>query len=221
MDDIIRQWSTFLDNCLTRRISADRFAAAAAQLHAKSPLPGPKIATLLLRPRSANVSGYDVHTVDYSERLLALKKLDTSDILASAFRYSKDWVPRPGDKSPVKDAPWNNPPGLDEVIFHRLSKSFQAEERPLDSNEGFGTLLVMTRWMQAMVTSHTNDNMIKAITGMQTGIQHQPQQQSINVHEGLGVLVIGVVENPKMIRILNHPKCVGKSFSSTSPPRVR
>jgi mediator of RNA polymerase II transcription subunit 5 len=91
----------------------------------------------------------------------------------------------------------------------------------LDSTEGFGTLLVMTRWMQAMVTSHTNDNMIKAITGMQTGIQHQPQQQSINVHEGLGVLVIGVVENPKMIRILNHPKCVGKSFSSTSPPRVR
>ena len=94
---------------------------------------------------------------------------------------------------------------MEEVIFHRLHKAFAAEERPINNTEGLRTLVVITRWMQAMVTSHTSDTMIQAMAGIQ-----QPQQQSINVREGLAMLVIGIIENPKILRILNHPKAKGK-----------
>nr|Q0USP2.3 RecName: Full=Mediator of RNA polymerase II transcription subunit 5; AltName: Full=Mediator complex subunit 5 [Parastagonospora nodorum SN15] len=168
-------------------------------LHAKSPLPGLKIAGLLLRPRAANASSVDPRVIIYLERLLALKKVDASDVLSSAFQYSKDRLPKTGDDGSSKDSGWHNPPELEEVVFHRLSKAFQAEERPVNSTEGLRTLVVVTRWMQTMVTSHTSDTMIQAMAG----IQQQPQQQSINVREGLGMLVVGVIENQKMLNILN------------------
>jgi hypothetical protein len=58
-----------------------------------------------------------------------------------------------------------------------------------------------------MVTSHTSDTMIQAMAGIQ-----QPQQQSINVREGLAMLVVGVIENSKILQILNNPKSTGKRF---------
>ena len=200
-----KEWTLFLAGCLDRRIQPDLFDAAATQLHAKSPLPGRKIAGLLLRPRTVNAHTADPRVIIYLERLLALKKVDASEVLSSAFQYSKDRLPKTGDDDNAKDDRWHNPPELEEVIFHRLSKGFQAEERPVNNVEGLRTLIVVTRWMQAMVTSHTSDTVMQAMAG----IQQQPQQQSINVRDGLGMLMIGIIENPKMLSILNNPKGKG------------
>lgn len=203
---MIKEWSVFLDRCLEARIHSDVFAAAVAQLHAKSPLPGRKVAALLLRPRVAGAGIIDPRLIGFLEQLLALNKVDASDVLTITFLYSKDRLPvKTGDDKHAKDAPWSNPPELEEIVFHRLHKAFAAEERPINNVEGLRTLVVITRWMQAMVTSHTSDTMIQAMAGIQ-----QPQQQSINVREGLAMLVIGVIENSKILRILNHEKAKGK-----------
>ncbi|KNG43997.1 Med5-domain-containing protein [Stemphylium lycopersici] len=207
------EWSAFLDRCLERRVQPDVFAAAVAQLHAKSPLPGRKIAALVLRPRVAGTNSIDPRAIGFLEQLLALKKVDASDVLTLTFLYSKDRLPvKAGEEKTPKDAQWNNPPEVEEVIFHRLHKDFAAEERPVNNAEGLRTLIVITRWMQAMVTSHTSDTMIQAMAGIQ-----QPQQQSINVREGLAMLVIGIVENSKILRILNNPKGkdVRKAFTQS------
>jgi mediator of RNA polymerase II transcription subunit 5 len=209
MESMIKEWSVFLDRCLERRIQPDLFAAAVAQLHAKSPLPGRKLAALVLRPRVAGSNNIDPRSIVFLEQLLALKKVDASDVLTLTFLYSKDRLPvKTGDEKPTKEAQWDNPPELEEIVFHRLHKAFAAEERPINNTEGLRTLIVLTRWMQAMVTSHTSDSMIQAMAGIQ-----QPQQHSINVREGLAMLVIGVVENSKILRILNNPKGKGKRLS--------
>jgi mediator of RNA polymerase II transcription subunit 5 len=210
MDLMAKEWAVFLDRCIEHRIPPDLFDAAAAQLHAKSPLHGRKIAALLLRPRTANGGNVDPRVVVYLERLLALKKVDASDVLSSAFQYSKDRLPKTGEDGSSKSAEAHNPPELEEIVFHRLSKAFQAEERPVNNTEGLRTLMVVTRWMQTMVTSHTSDTMIQAMAG----IQQQPQQQSINIREGLGMLIVGVIENPKILHILNSPKCKGRAYLS-------
>jgi mediator of RNA polymerase II transcription subunit 5 len=207
---MVKEWTTFLNRCIEHRIQPDVFDAAAAQLHAKSPLPGRKIAALLLTPRVANASSVDPRVVIYLERLLVLKKVDASDVLSSAFQYSKDRLPKTGSDGSAKNDELHNPPELEEVVFHRLSKAFQAEERPVNSTEAVQTLSVVTRWMQTMVTSHTSDTMIQAMAG----IQQQPQQQSINVREGLGLLVVGIIDNPKMLRILNDPRGKGEPLMS-------
>ncbi len=210
MKPVIQQWKTFLDRCLERRVSADQFNAAVAQLHAKSPLPGPWIASLLLRPRSATAVHVDPRVIVYLEQLLASKKVDAADVLWSIFLFSKDRLRPREEDSKIQHLQWNNPSELDEIVFHRLHKAFAAEERPVNNAEGVKTLIAVTKWMQAMVTSHTSENMIQAVAG----IQQEPQQLSINVREGLAMLVVGVIENPRTLRLVDHPKSKGKRVLS-------
>lgn len=208
MDSLVREWALFLDKCLENRVPIDLFAAAATQLHTRSPLPGRKLAALLVRPRTAAANSVDPRVIVYVERLLALKKVDASDVLASAFQFSKDRPLQANDNANLKDpSRWQNPPELDEILFHRLHKAFSSErpERPVTNAEGVRTLKAVTRWMSSMVTSHTSDSMIQAMTG----IQQQPQQQSINVREGLGMLVVGLIENSKILQLLNRDELKG------------
>ncbi|KAJ4357903.1 mediator complex subunit [Didymosphaeria variabile] len=214
MDSLVKEWVLFLDKCLETRIPIDLFAAAATQLHTRSPLPGRKLAALLVKPRAAGANSVDPRVIVYAERLLALNKVDASDILSAAFQFSKDRTLQASDNTSPRDpSGWQNPPELDEILFHRLHKSFSGErpERPVTNAEGVRTLKAVTRWMSAMVTSHTNDSMLQAMTG----IQQQPQQQSINVREGLGMLVVGLIENGKILQLLNRGelKDVRKGFA--------
>lgn len=205
MDSMVKEWTVFLDRCLNQRVPADLFDAATAQLHRKSPLPGRKLAAILLRPRAASTSSVDPRVIVYLERLLALKKVDASDVLSATFYYSKDRLPKTGEGASAKEPKWSKPSELEEIVCHRLHKAFAAEDRPVNNTEGMQTTIVVTRWMQAMVTSHTSDTMMQAMAG----ISQQPQQQSINVREALGVLAVGLIENSKVLLILNHPTAKG------------
>lgn len=212
MDFLVEQWLLFLDKCLEARISVDIFAAAATKLHTRAPIPGQKLAALLLKPRAAGANSVDPRVVIYLERLLALNKVDASDVLSAAFQFSKDRPLRVSDNPNPKDSsPWQNSAELDEIIFHRLHKAFSGErpERPVTNSEGVKTLIAVARWTSAMITSHTSDSMIQAMAG----IQQQPQQQSINVREGLGMLAVGLIENGKILQLLNRDELKGGSLS--------
>ena len=213
MESLVKDWRLFFDRCLENRIPVDLFGTSATQLHTRSPLSGQKLAALLVRPRVAGAYSVDPRVVIYIERLLALKKVDASDILASAFQFSKDRPLRTSDSTnPGDSSRWQNPSELDEIIFHRLHKAFSGErpERPVSNTEAVRTLIAVTRWMSAMITSHTSDSMIQAMAG----IQQQPQQQSINVREGLGMLVVGLIENGKILQLLNRDELKGGSSPS-------
>ena len=212
MDPLVKEWALFVDGCLNNRVDVDLFAEAAAQLHTRSPLPGQKLAALLVKPRVAGANSVDPRVVVYLERLLALKKIDASDLLVSAFQFSKDRPVPAGDGSAPKGTlPLQNPAELDEIIFHRLHKAFSID-RPVSKAEAYRTLIVVTRWMSAMITSHTSDSMIQVMAG----IQQQPQQQSINVREGLGMLVVGLVENGKILQLLNRDEMKGGLLPSVA-----
>ena len=86
-------------------------------------------------------------------------------------------------------------------------------ERPATNTEGYRTLVIVARWMSAMVISHTNDSMLQAING--TERQPHDQQRSINVRDALGLLasahllavaggdgMLEVVANPNTLRTL-------------------
>lgn len=210
MDSLVKEWAIFLDRCLEHRIQAGIFDAAAAQLHTKSPLPGPKLAALLLKPRPAATNSLDPRVIIYAERLLALRKVDTSDVLSATFQHSRD---RPGageDNNPKDPSRWQNPPELEEIIFYRLQKAYSGPEpeRPATNTEGHRTLVIVTRWMSAMVISHTSDSMMQAING--TERQPQDQQQSMNIREALGVLVSGLIDNDKILQLLNKNELKGR-----------
>jgi mediator of RNA polymerase II transcription subunit 5 len=215
MDSLVKEWALFLDRCLENRIRADLFDAAATQLHGTSPLPGRKLAALLLRPRSAVANSLDPRVIVYVERLLALKKVDASDVLSAAFQYSRDRPARAGEEgvaSKEDPARWHNPPELEEIIFHRLHKAFSTGERPVTNAEAVRTLFVVSGWMASMVTSHTNDSMIQAMAG----IQQHPQQQSLNVREALGMLLVGLIENIRILELLSKDELKGRCIQFLS-----
>ncbi|CAI6338683.1 unnamed protein product [Periconia digitata] len=194
MESLAKEWAVFLDKCLASRIHADLFDTAVAQLHIRSPLPGRKIAALLLKPRCAIAISPDPRVLVYVERLLILKKIDASDLLQAAFQYSKDRPAKQGEAHDSKDpSSWRNPPELEEVIFHRLHKAFSGErvERPVTNAEGLGTVYALA------------------------GIQQHPQQQSINVREALGLLIFGLIDNAKILELLNRSelKEIRKQFA--------
>ncbi|OCK81468.1 Med5-domain-containing protein [Lepidopterella palustris CBS 459.81] len=213
MDPSLKEWTVFIDRCLEQRVRADRFEAASNQLHIKSPISGRKLSEALLRPRSSSANTVDPLIVVYLERLLALKRFDASDLLSQAFKWSRDYPPKTGDErvGPKDDqSRWRNPPELEEIIFNRLHKAFHSGERPQNPHEARETLTIVSRWMSAVATAHTSDSMIQEMTGLQ-----QPQQQSINLREALGMLVVGLIENLRVIEILNNGrlKDVRKSFA--------
>lgn len=211
MESSVKEWKLFFERCVEHRIQSDLFDAAVAQLHARSPLPGRKLTGLLLQPRSAGACSVDPRVITYLERLLASKKVDASDVLSATFQHSKDRSPETGDHASSQESRWINPPELEEIVFHRLAKVFATEERPMNNTEGLRTVMVVARWMQSMVASHTSDTMIQAMSG----IQQHPQQQSINVREGLGMLVVSLVENQRILRLLNDRKARGGSKISS------
>lgn len=209
MDSLVKEWTLFLDGCLENRIHADLFNAAATQLHGKSPLPGRKLAALLLRPHSAAATSLDPRVIIYVECLLALKKIDASDVLSAAFQYSRDHPTRTAEEDVAlkeESSTWHNPPELEEIIFHRLHKAFSTGERPSTNAEAVRTLIVVTGWMASMVTSHTSDSMMQAMAG----IQQHPQQQSLNVREALGMLLVGLIENIRILELLTKDELKGK-----------
>ena len=211
MESLAKEWALFLDRCLQHRIQADPFDAAATQLHIKSPLPGPKLATLLLKPRSTATNSLDPRVIIYAERLLALKKVDTSDVLSAIFQHSKDRSGAREASSLKEPSQWKNPSELEEVLFYRLQKAYSSPDRPANNTEGRRTLVIVSQWMSAMVISHTNDSMMQAING--TEQQPQDQQQSINVRDALGVLVLGLIDNAKVLQLLNKKELKGRYFS--------
>jgi len=52
-----------------------------------------------------------------------------------------------------------------------------------------------------------------------SGIQQHPQQQSINVREALGMLVAGLIENVKILELLNNEQLKGlcRLYMPTTP----
>jgi mediator of RNA polymerase II transcription subunit 5 len=216
MDSLVKEWALFLDRCLENRIHTNLFDAAASQLHRKSPLPGRKLASLLLRPRTAAAHSLDPRVIIYVERLLALKKVDASDVLSAAFQYSRDRPVRAGEEgvaSKEDSTRWHNPPELEEIIFHRLHKAFLTGERPVTNAEAVRTLIVVSEWMKSMVTSHTaDDSMIQAMAG----IQQHPQQQSLNVREALGMLLVGLIENIRILELLSKDELKGRCIQFLS-----
>jgi mediator of RNA polymerase II transcription subunit 5 len=211
MDSLVKEWTLFIDKCLAFRTDTDLFAEATTLLQTRSPLPGHRLAALLVKPRAAGVNSVDPRVLVYAERLLALRKVDAADVLAAAFQFSKDRPLQASDNTNPKDSSqWQNPAELDEILFHRLQKAFSGErpERPGTNAEAVRTVKIVTRWMSAMVTSHTNDSMLQVMAG----IQQQPQQQSINVREALGMLVVGLIENGKILQLLNRDEFKGGSL---------
>lgn len=211
MDPLVRKWDLFFQRALAYRASTSLFDKAATQLHSESPIAGRKIAALLLRPRSAGSKSIDPRVMVYCERLFALRKIDASDILASAIEYSRDRPPRAGDgETASKDdsSRWFNPPELEEVLFDRLHHAFSTGKRPVSSAEALRTIAIISKWMNAMVASHTSESMIQAMAG----IQQHPQPQSISIRDGLGMLVVSLIENVKILELLRKEQAKGESI---------
>lgn len=201
----LKEWALFYERCLDSRLRAEKFDVFSSALYARSPLPGGVLAELFIRPRKDCVGFLDPLIAVYLDRLFVQGRISSADILRSTFSWSRDGPakrPATGEQLSAKEiakAALYNAVELDEIILHRMLKAFIHGEAPKDENETRMILRILPQWMQSIVSNHTSDSMMQAMTGAVQAVQ----MKSFLVREAMGLLMLGVLESAKVTEFLN------------------
>jgi mediator of RNA polymerase II transcription subunit 5 len=211
MDLSTRDWIVFFQNCLDRRIRPEKFDILACKLYARSPVSGRVLAELLIRPRDPDSQLLDPLIPVYLYKLLDRQRIDAADTLRAGFRWSRDRPLVDQETANAKEkerSRWRNSLEMDELIFHRVTRLFVNGDEPKSPRLALEILQILTHWMQSMVSSHHNDSMLGAMTGAVQPIQ----VQSLVVREALGVLMYAILENERMLGVINNVKLTKGTF---------
>ncbi|KAI9852775.1 MAG: mediator complex subunit [Vezdaea acicularis] len=218
MDADVKQWSAFFDRCLIERLEVEKFTIYANHLIQRYPAERQDIARLLLKPRWKKGINADPKVIQYAIKLLEIGVVDVPDILRALLKTSR-CSPARTDVNNLQNEDAHgvtksyNSPELEEIIFLRLSKAFTTNRRPKSKVETWEVIDVISRWMSVVMTTSATDEMMQSMDGQSAN----PRPEALAIRESLGMLLVTVAENPKVIAVLNGscPKKIRQSFART------
>ncbi|KAF2759673.1 Med5-domain-containing protein [Pseudovirgaria hyperparasitica] len=190
-------WARFVNNCLAMRVRPERFDALSQKLIVNSPIEGRFLANIVLRPQTPGYELMDPLVLGYLEKALSRDLIDAGDILLSLFRWSKDRPYNNDEDKNSAEAHRRNPPRLDELVLHHLARVFADSQRPKSPPEARRTLILVTKWMVAMVDLHHKDSMLQAMNGAE-------HTHRIVARDALGQLAIALLSNARVVGIMNN-----------------
>ncbi|KAI9831464.1 MAG: hypothetical protein M1819_005063 [Sarea resinae] len=207
-------WTHFIDRCLLSRIPVEKFESFFVVFYDKHPVTGSQLASLLLRPRTANALSFDPLVFSYAERLLALDRIGVVEILLSLLKTSRLHCSNDSTTS-AADGSDNSPKlyncsELEELLLYRVGKLFTTGQKPKGDREAWAVLNAVSQWMSAMVAASARDEIVQDIDG--TAKHLEPE--TVALSGALGTLVLAVAENMRMVNILS-------SSPSASPKGIR
>ncbi|KAK7550831.1 mediator of RNA polymerase II transcription subunit 5 [Phyllosticta citricarpa] len=206
-------WHIFIDTCLRKRLATDDYDKLARDLRARIPKDGAALSEALLRPKTLSAFYFDPLVVVYLERSLALDLLDPPHILEALFRHAREANAATDRSQPeswnVKSQSYVSPE-LEELVFARLSRAYMINERPKKVSEAQKTLALLTKWMSTMSSTQAAESVINSIA-------EGTQGHRTTTIMSLGLLVIAVLEHPKIAGVLEKasPKWVSKALSES------
>ncbi|KAK8197736.1 mediator complex, subunit Med5 [Phyllosticta capitalensis] len=206
-------WTLFIDSCLRKRIGTDDYERLAHDLRRRIPKDGTGLAEALLRPKTLSAFYFDPLVVVYLEKSLTLDLLDPSDVLQVLLRHAKEANTiadgsQPGDTQ--TKPPTYVSPELEELVFARLSRTYMVNERPKKVPEAKKTLALLAKWMSTMSSTQATESVINSIADGTQG-------HRTTTITSLGLLVIAVLEHPKIAGVLEKvfPKWASKALSES------
>ncbi|KAI9701579.1 MAG: mediator complex subunit [Candelina mexicana] len=203
MDVEPQEWTKLLDRCLLARVKGPKFSAFCKALYSKNPISSSKLANIFIKPRASSALTVDPLIPSYIECLLALEQISVPDALRTLLRYSRLYHsdealdPR-GDQSEDTNELYNGS-DLEEILLFRYAKCFTTGGRPKNAHEAYSTLKAVATWMSAIVTASTKDEMMQDLAG----VGNSTQPEAIAVREAVGMLVVALAENGRVMSVLD------------------
>jgi mediator of RNA polymerase II transcription subunit 5 len=200
-----QQWEKVIQGSLQRRLRGETFGDFVKELSKTTPITGGELADILLGQQKLLPRIVDPLIPVYADVLLESNRINTSHLLAALFKHSRQYKARKSeDDAPdtAKSETPYNPAELEYQILDQLTRSFvPGGTRPKMQEEVRATLRVLAEWMSAVATE--GDALLQTL-----------EQQSILMIDSLGMLGIAMLENPKVIGIIDTAMPKG------SPERV-
>jgi mediator of RNA polymerase II transcription subunit 5 len=195
-------WVQFLDGCLQKRLRAEQFERFALQLYQRSPIMERKLADVLLGRQELLNNMVDPLLPLYAECLLESNRLSSSDLLGALFQRSANHAAATASRDGRC-----NPAELEFTILDQLTRSYiPGGKCPKTQHEARAAIRVLAEWMAAMAAS--GDSLL-----------HTLNPQSVVTCDSLGMLATAMLENPKVIGIVDTALPKGNVYPFLSPLR--
>ena len=191
-------WKRLFKNSLSLRLRKAQFEKLSNQLYSQCPIAGQELVDLLLNCQDGSGPVADPLVSTYLESLLISGKTDAAHVLDGLYidsRYSQlsvaleETVQRKRTRKMTND--------LDSRTFIVLLRQFIAKKLPTSPEEARGVLQSLSKWMLAVSSFH--------VTLMQV-----LDPDALATCDGLGMLIISVLENTRMIGLIDHACSKGK-----------
>jgi mediator of RNA polymerase II transcription subunit 5 len=208
-------WSQLLTRSLATRLDPETFTSYAELLAAKHPAPSSYLADLFLRPTSTNHGSLDPRVPRYLQALLDLGLVNLVGILGALRRYStfgvvagegEEGAQAMGAEREAKQAAqvggggrrrrWTNSYTVDEMLFYRLAGAVSAGKTPRGAQEAAELVRACVAWMQMVTRAGHGANEMLGLGG------HPLAEEMNNAGVALGVLVVAVVDNGRVVQML-------------------
>lgn len=195
------EWTVFIDRCFAKRLRSEKFSLLVSAFYSKTPLAGHTLVAIVLRRRSTGRPAPDPRIPLFVDSLLSLGYITSSDVLQVLLRatdgHSQDHHAE--QCQATNELPLYSSLELDEILFQQLTKHFSTGHCPKNSKDVRSTLSAIAQWTYIL-----GSKLNSTILMRQTGIKTQQQQKCIAMAcEGLGLLIVAILENPKVINVMN------------------
>jgi hypothetical protein len=203
MESSRQQWVKVVRGSIERRLRGEIFISVVKELDNTISISGRELADILLDQQKRLPRTVDPLLPVYADTLLEEQRISTSDLLSALFKHSRQYSPSKQEKnSPkgVKAEQTCSPAELEYRILDQLSRAYApGGTRPTMQQEVRATLKVLAEWMSAVATE--GDALLQTL-----------DQQSVLMIDSLGMLGIAMLENQKVIGVIDTAMPKGKKL---------
>jgi hypothetical protein len=197
-DRATAQWRAFIQNSLRVRLDQGKFLQLAQELSDRSPIPGLKLASILLGSQTASSKIVDPRIPIFSEQLLEARIINTDDVLEALFQQHPDRT------DAQKDCSNHNGSEMAAIVLDHLTKGFVTGKSPYTILETSQSLVVLARWLESIVTAAS------AGDALMQPLDHQ----ALPTCDSLGLLATAMLENPRVVGVV--AKVISKGIPTVS-----
>lgn len=191
-------WTRFLDGCLERRVREEQFNPLVMKLHRRSPIIGLKLADILISRQRLMPGIVDPLLTDYAESLLDHGRISSADLLGALYKHSRASAKPESQENQSSEKggkPAYNPAELESAILNILMRAYLPDgKRPASQDETRIALRVLAEWLNTIASQGT---------ALMQEVDHQIIVEALSVFDSIGALSIAMLENPKVIGIVD------------------
>jgi len=193
-DEATKQWQTLIRNSLRLRLDQDKFLRFVEELSGRTPIPGHKLAALVVESQRASTKIVDPRIPLFIAQLHDARIINSYDVLAALF---SEYIG--ASEAHIRAATTQTYELAANVLDH-LTRCFLNAKSPKTIPETRNTLAVLSRWLEAVASTGTDsDALLQSL-----------DQNAILLYDYLGSLAIAMLENVRVGGVIEKAITTGK-----------